>query len=100
VPAAQQVASWTDQKLIVMHAAASYTGKDEQTPALGTLRIEALTEISLDDRLVSFRDFTIAASNFPTLSRERLPAVVEEISSSMPREERVIGLDRVLAAVD
>jgi hypothetical protein len=95
-----QVVSWADQKRIVMYAAASYTAKDQRTPALGTLRVEADTKISLEERLVNFSEFTITASNFPTLSREQLTAVVGEVDSSVPRDDRVIGLDRVLAAVD
>jgi hypothetical protein len=95
-----QVASWADEKRIVMYAAVSYRGRNEQTPALGTLRIEADTKISLDERLVNFPEFTITASNFPTMPREQQAAVLGEISSSVPCDERVIGLDRVLAAVD
>jgi hypothetical protein len=95
-----QVVSWDDQKGIVMYAAAAYTGKDRQTPAFGTLRIEADTRISLEERLVSFSEFSITASNFPTLSREQVAAVVGEVNSSVPRDDRVIGLDRVLASVD
>jgi hypothetical protein len=95
-----QVASWADQKRMVMYAAVSYTARDQQTPALGTIRIEADTKVSVEERLVNFSDLTITASNFPTLSGEQLTAVVGDIMSSVPREERVIGLDRVLAAVD
>jgi hypothetical protein len=83
-----------------MYAAASYSGNDHQPPAFGTLRIEADTKISLEKRLVSFSEFTITGSNFPTLSGEQLTAIVGEVNSSVPRDERVIGLDRVLAAVD
>ncbi len=49
---------------------------------------------------MSFSEFTITGSNFPTLSGEQLTAIVGEVNSSVPRDERVIGLDRVLAAVD
>jgi hypothetical protein len=95
-----QVASWPDQKHIVMYAAVSYTAKDTQAPALGTIRIEADTRIALDERLVSFSDLAITSSNFPTLSREQLAGIVADITTSVPREERIIALDRVLAAVD
>src|SRR6185369_1121584 len=83
-----------------MYAAAAYTGKGEKSPVLGTLRIEADTKVAVEERLVNFSDFAITASNFPTLSREQLTAVVAEINATVPREERVLGLDRVLAAVD
>ena len=95
-----QVADWADQKKIVMYAAVSYAGRDQQTPALGTLRIEAGTRLSPEDRLVDFSRFTITSAAFPTLSPGQLDAAIREIDASVPRDERVIGLDRVLAAVD
>ena len=95
-----QVASWPDQKHLVMYAAVAYTASGAKTPTLGTLKIEANTQISVPERLVNFSAFTITESNFPKLSRDQLTMVVDEITSSVPRNERVIGLDRVLAAVD
>jgi len=95
-----QIVSWPEQKSMVMYAAIAYAGKDDQMPALGTLRIEAATNVSVPERLVNFSEFTITTANFPTLSREQLTTVVNEIKATIPREERVIGLDRVLAAVD
>jgi len=95
-----QVASWPDQKHMVMYAAVAYTASGANTPTLGTLKIEANTQISVPERLVNFSEFTITESNFPKLSRDQLTMVVGEITSSVPRNERVIGLDRVLAAVD
>ena len=95
-----QVASWANQKRIVMYAAVSYSGKYQRTPALGTLRIEADTRISRQNRLVDFSELTITAASFPTLSLDQLTAAVAEINTAVPRDERVIGLDRVLAALD
>lgn len=43
--------------------------------ALGTIRVEADTKISVPERLVSFSDLTITSANFPTLSREQLSNV-------------------------
>jgi hypothetical protein len=60
-------------------------------PALGTLRIEAVTNVSVPERLVNLSEFTITTANFPTLSREQLTTVVNEIKATIPREERVIG---------
>ena len=94
-----QVASWDNQKQIVAFAAVSHTPKGGK-PALGTIRVESNTSVALDDRLVNFSEFKIAESNFPTLSREEVKAVVSEIAASMPHEERVIALDRVLANID
>jgi hypothetical protein len=95
-----QISSWADQKRMVMYTAASYKASDQRTSALGTLRIEADTRISPEDRLVDFSTFTITAATFPTLSAEQLTALVADVDAAVPREERVIGLARVLAAVD
>ena len=95
-----QIVSWTDQKWMVLYAAVAYTGKDEKMPALGTLRIEAGTKVAVPERLVNFAEFNITTANFPSLSREQLTTVVSDINASVPREERVIGLDRVLAEID
>jgi hypothetical protein len=95
-----QIASWADQKRIVMYAAASYAARDQQAPGLGTLRIEADTKISPEDRLVDFSALTITAATFPTLSHEQVTVLVTDVDASVPRDERVIGLERVLAAVD
>ena len=95
-----QVASWPDQKHMVMYTAVAYTASGAKTPTLGTLKIEANTQVAVAERLVSFSEFTITESHFPTLSRDQVRMVIDEITSSVPRNERVIGLDRVLAAVD
>jgi hypothetical protein len=95
-----QIVSWQDQKRMVMHAAVSYMGKDDKTPALGTLSVEANTSVAVRERLVSFSEFAITAANFPTLSREQLTAVASEVNAAVPLDERVISLDRVLAAID
>ncbi len=95
-----QVVSWQDQRHMVMYAAVAYTAKDQTASAFGTLRIEADTQVAVPERLVNFSEFSIASANFPTLSREQLAAAVDEIKTSVPRNERVIGLDRVLAAID
>ena len=95
-----QVSTWADQKHAVLHAAVSYLPRDAKERALGTVKIESDTSVALEERLVSFSDFKVTDSNFPTLNRDQLRAVVAEITSSVPLEERVIALDRVLANVD
>ena len=62
--------------------------------------MESDTSVALDERLVSFSEFKITEPNFPTLQREQLRTVVEEIAASVPLDERVIALDRVLANID
>ena len=76
-----------------------YTAKGAKEAALGVIKVESDTRVAVDQRLVSFSDFTIAESNFPT-SSDGVKAVVSEITTSVPLDERVIALDRVLANVD
>ncbi len=95
-----QVGLWPDQKHMTMFAAVSYQAPGATTPALGTLKIEADTKVALDERLVRFDNLRITQANFQTLDRDQLAAVVAELNAAIPDEERVIGLDRVLAAVD
>ncbi|PTL80307.1 hypothetical protein DAT35_30445 [Vitiosangium sp. GDMCC 1.1324] len=95
-----QVASWEGQKHMAAYAAVSYEAKDSTKPTLGTVKVEADTEVAVPERLVSFRDFKITESHFPTLSKEQMKEIVDEIEKSFPVEDRVLGLDRVLASID
>ena len=95
-----QIASWPDQRHVVAYSAVSYAPKAATKPAFGTLKIESDTSVSLDKRLVSFSEFKITESNFSTLQKEQIRDLLTEISESMSLDERVIGLDRVLANVD
>ena len=95
-----QIASWADQKLVTVYAAVSYTAKGAKEPGLGTIKVESDTSVAVDERLVSFSDFKIVESNFPTLQRDAVKTVVSEITASLPFDERVIALDRVLANID
>ncbi len=95
-----QVASWTDQKRMVAFEAVSYTAKGAQKAALGTIKLEATTSVAVSERLVNFTDFKITESNFPTLERDAVKTAVDEINTYIPREDRVIALDRVLAYID
>ena len=95
-----QVASWADQRHMVAYAAVSYEAKGATKPALGSVKVEADTKVALSERLVSFSDFRITESNFPSVPREQVREVVAEIDKAMPDDDRVIGLDRVLASLD
>ena len=95
-----QVIRWPNQKEMVLAAAVSYQAAGAQTPALGVLKIESKTKVALDERLVNFSEFKITEASFKTLPKEQLKDVIAEISNTVPREERVIGLDRVLAQVE
>jgi hypothetical protein len=95
-----QVASWVDQKDIVLYAAVSYTPKGAQKAAIGTIKAESATDVSTAERLVRFSEFRIVQANFSTLEPAQLRTVVDEIKQAVPLNERVIALDRVLANLD
>jgi hypothetical protein len=95
-----QVASWKDQKHMVAFSAVSYRGAAESKPALGTLRLEADTNVALTDRLVSFRNLRTVEASFQTLTKEQVREVVATIEKVLSDDERVIALDRVLVNVD
>ena len=95
-----QVASWTDQKHMTAFAAVSYETKGSTKPALGSIKLDADTKVSVAERLVNFSSLKISEANFPTLKKEEVRDVTDEIDKAMPERERVIGLDRVLASVD
>jgi hypothetical protein len=98
-----QVASWESQKKLVGYAAVSYVAKTaakDGKPGLGTITLEADTKVSLDERLVKFDNLRITDAHFATLPKEQIREVVTEIAEAIPENERVIALDRVLAAID
>jgi hypothetical protein len=78
----------------------SYTPKGATKPALGTLQIEADTAVSVAERLVDFSKYRILEANFQTLPKEQLKTLTAEVTTALPPQDRVIALDRVLAAVD
>ena len=95
-----QVDSWEGQKKMVAWSAVSYTEKGATKAELGTIKIEATTKVAMDERLVNFSDFSITESSFPTLSRDKTRDVVAGLQQAVPDSDRIIELDRVLAAVD
>jgi hypothetical protein len=95
-----QVASWDKQSHMVFYSAASYSAKAGDKPALGTIKAEASTKVSVTERLVDFSILKITESNFPTLAKPQIQDIVAELTKGIPQYERVIALDRVLASVD
>src|SRR6185436_6072436 len=69
-------------------------------PTMGTIRIEAQTSVSLDERLVHFKNMRIAEANFPGLQKQSLQEVVTEITKAIPENDRTMDLDTVLEFVD
>ena len=95
-----QIASWDNQKQLVAYAAVSRVAKGEQKPALGTIKFETNTEVSVEQRLVKFSKIKIIETSFQTLSKEQTQEIVSELEKNIPEEDRIITLDRVLAYVD
>jgi hypothetical protein len=96
-----QAASWEEQKHLIAYAAVSYLPVGQEVKAaLGTLKIEADTSVSLEERLVKFSVLRITEANFQSLSREQLREIISEVEKSIPDRERVIALDPLLAAID
>jgi hypothetical protein len=95
-----QIARWENQQHMTAYAAVSYLAKEGDETALGTIKIEADTKVAVDERLVSFASLKIAEVNFPSLQKDQTRDMVTEITKAIPEEDRVIALDRVLAAID
>jgi hypothetical protein len=95
-----QIASWDGRKQMVAYAAMSYQAAGAEKPSLGTVKIEAATSVSVEDRLVRFSPLRVVEMNFASLSREQLQDVSQELASGIPDDDRVIALDRVLANLD
>jgi hypothetical protein len=95
-----QVASWDQQARLAAFSAVSYRPAASGAPAVGTVRLEADTKVSVTERLVSFQQMKIAEASFQTLPKEQLREIVAAIDKAIPDDERVLGLDRVLASID
>jgi hypothetical protein len=95
-----QVSTWDKQRHMVAFSAVSYAATSTAKPALGTIKMEADTSVATAERLVSFKDLKISEANFPTLEKDRIRDVVATIEKTIPPEDRIIALDRVLAHVN
>ena len=96
-----QIATWDKQKLMTAYAAASYTppGAAEagarHVPDRGRHRACRWPSGSS-----ASRSTVSLEANFSTLDKDQLRTVVAEVTTSVPPKERVLALDRVLAAID
>jgi len=95
-----QVLNWDTQKHMVAMSAVSYVAKGEEKPAMGTIKLEADTSVALTERLVKFSAVKVTETNFQTLSKEQTQEIVTGVENILPKEDRLIGLDRVLVQVD
>jgi hypothetical protein len=96
-----QVASWDKQKELVAYSAVSYRSQaGTEKPTVGTVKIEAETNVALVDRLVNFHKLRITEANFSTLPKEQVREIVTQIDTAIPDDDQVIALDRILANID
>jgi hypothetical protein len=92
-----QVESWADQRHIVAWSAVSYLPTGASQPALGTIKIEGPTSVSVDEQVVRM-DLRITEYSFKTLSPDQVKSLVAEVEARPPNE-RVLDLARLVAHV-
>ena len=95
-----QIATWDKQTHMVAYSAVSLRANGAEKPILGSIKLEADTQVALDERLVNFQKLQITEANFKELAKDRVAEVVGQITKAIPPEDRVIALDRVLVNVD
>ena len=93
-----QIESWADQKKIVGWSAVSYVPTGAKEPAVGTIKMEGPTSVSVDEKVVRM-DLRVTEYNFKTLTPDQVKTLVAEVEAR-PKNERVIDLACVLAYVD
>jgi hypothetical protein len=92
-----QIESWTGQKQMIGWSAVAFTPAGAKEAALGTIKLEAATQVAVDDRVVRL-DMKIVQYNFPSLSPDQVKALVADVQD-LPPYQRILDLDRVLAYV-
>ncbi len=95
-----QISTWEQQKKVVAFSAVSYKAASAAKPELGSVKLEADSDVAVDVRLVNLRRIRVTETNFPSLAREQVQDIVEAVQSGIPDVDRMIALDRVLASVD
>ena len=85
---------------MVAFSAVSQRTPNAEKPAVGTIKVEADTQVAVSERLVHLTNLKITEANFSTLSKEQSREIVAAIDKGMPDDDRVIALDRVLANID
>jgi hypothetical protein len=95
-----QIASWVDQTRLVAYVAVAHHTTRSSEPVLGTLKVEAETNVALQERLVNFKSLKITEAHFGSLARERTRTIVADVEHALSDFDRVIALDRVLAGLD
>jgi hypothetical protein len=95
-----QLLSWKDQRQLVAMCAVSYTPRGGTKADLGTVRLESATSTSVEERMVNLVKVDVTGMNFQSLEKAETQEVLAEIKKSLPKENVLVALDRVLAAAD
>jgi len=95
-----QIMSWKDQRYLTAMSAVSYTPQGASKPDLGTVRFESPTSTSLEDRMVNLEKVTLTSMNFPSLEKSETQEVLKEIQKSLPKDNVLVSLDRIIAMAD
>jgi hypothetical protein len=85
---------------MIAMSAVSYVPKGGGKPNLGTIRLESPTSTSVEDRMVNFQKVEVTSMSFSSLDKTQSREVLDEIKKSLPKENVLVSLDRILAAVD
>ena len=78
----------------------SYTAKGADKPALGTVKIEADTQVAVAERLVNFTQLKLTETQLPDTAEGSAAGGRRRDQQAVPRGAMVIALDRVLASLD
>lgn len=95
-----QIASWEKQADMVAWSAVSFDSSPTAKQALGSMKIEAQTDISVDHRMVKFTKFKITEINLPTITPDDAKKIAAALEAELPDEDKSLELEKVLAAVD
>ena len=95
-----QIASWDEQRHLVVYAAVAHALRAGEAPVFGTIKVEADTLVALAERQVRFTTFVVTEANFGAASRDRSRQIMKEIERAVPQPDRVMALDHVLAGLD
>src|SRR6188472_3551266 len=73
-----QIATWDKQTHMVAYSAVSLRANGAEKPILGSIKLEADTQVALDERLVNFQKLQITEANFKELAKDRVAEVVAQ----------------------
>jgi hypothetical protein len=92
-----QLDKW-DFNVIECRMAVEITLKDKKDPYYGGIWLKASTDISVDDRLVRFRDIKVSKTRIDGVKPEQLRELEKNINNLFIGRTLVVSLDRLIAA--